>query len=64
MKSFLKELQGSYHIQNIAFNGEIYVGAPLPTMNIDETFLYYVSRHDKQGSYVYNLNAFDIKNQC
>jgi hypothetical protein len=55
--SCLKELQDSYHIHHIPFDGVIDWSSPLPTMNSDETILYYVWE-DKD---IYHLNAFDIK---
>jgi hypothetical protein len=56
--SYLKELQDSYNIHHIPFDGDIPKDSPLPTMNSDETILYYVWKDiDK----VFHLNAFDIK---
>jgi hypothetical protein len=57
--SYLNELQDSYHIHHIPFDGFIYEGTSLPTMNDDETILYYIWK-DKDKD-VYYLNAFDIK---
>jgi hypothetical protein len=57
--SYLKELQDSYHIHHIPFDGRIDSKSPLPTMNSDGTILYYVWKDKDKDKF--HLNAFDIK---
>jgi hypothetical protein len=61
--SYLQEFQDSYHIHHIPFDGEIKYDSPLPTMNSDETILYYIWRDGEFFKKVYHLNAFDIKSK-